>query len=42
MFTFKESLDNFIDQLVWARALLTFLSEVKSRDSEGQMVKCYQ
>ena len=36
MFTFKEPLDNPIDQLVWARALLAFLSEVKSRDDEGQ------
>jgi len=38
MFTFKEPLDNPIDQLVWARALLAFLSEVKSRDDEGQML----
>ena len=34
MFTFKEPLENPIDQLVWAHALLAFLSEVKSRDGE--------
>ncbi len=35
MFKFKEPFDNPIDQLVWARALLAFLSEVKGRNGEG-------
>lgn len=35
MFTFKEPLENPIDQLVWANALLVFLTEVTDRNGES-------
>lgn len=35
MFTFKDQLDNPIDQLVWAKALLSFLTESTFGNCEG-------